>query len=408
MSKTHQILIVEDNPNQQIIGGLAKRKGIYFSRKGLLSDAEKQVSKYSQQLEDAWEKLPEGHQTEVKPIIESITKAQDNLYVKGAKGNVLPEGNADIANKLGELKKELISIAGDENAPTRVLREYRQALDKIVNKAGKGFGLSLNDSAVLSARKTVVNSIREQLAKANPEIGKINNDFTFWKRIQDVIGSTVERKTGQGTPFPQQAAKIAGAAVGFSHGGWLGALEGGVIMKNIQKLADSTAWNTFSAASKSKLADALASGEGNVIADALEGMAKVAGVTLEKTGKFIGGIPKAARELPKKNIPGTPELNLKEKIKGLPAGMSTKADVEAMDYTKEVVHKGLEKLNKTTKPMQLTIGDQEIIDSTMKAIEDGTQTTEQIRNAMEMLKYHGIDVGYPVDMTGASLPGKTK
>ena len=189
------------------------------------------------------------------------------------------------------MKQELISIAGDDSAPTRLLREYRQDLDGIIKKAGKGFGLSLNDSSVLSARKTVANSIREQLSKANPEIGKINNEYTFWKRVQDVVGTTIERKTGQAGGLGAKMAGAAGAAAGFATHGLVGAVEGGIIMKNIEKLATSTAWNTVSAAAKSKLADALASGQGNLINIALEEISKGTGIVLEKTGQ---GLSKAS------------------------------------------------------------------------------------------------------------------
>lgn len=311
---------------QKVAPGLAERKVTAFSQKGLLSEAEKQVKTFGQQIEDAWAKLPEEHQTAVRPILENITKAQEALTMKGADGTIIPEVNSEAFQQLTSLKSELISIAGETNAPTRVLREYRQILDGMINKAGKGFGLSLNDSAVLSGTKTVANAIREQLGKATPDIAKINNEFTFWKRVQDVVGATVERKTGQATPLGQKLAKGAGVIVGGAHGGIMGAIEGGLIMKNLEKLATSTAWNTFSASSKAKLADALASGEGKVITNVLETLAKGAGIVLEKTGGFIGGLPQAAKDLPKAKIPGTPELpNVAEKVKGLPAGMSIKA-----------------------------------------------------------------------------------
>lgn len=275
----------------QVTPGLAERKVTAISLNDLLNKAEKGVQGASTQLEEAWNKLPENHQTAVHPIIKSITDAENKLTIEGKSGTVVPEGNKDTFNKLGQLKQELIDIAGDDSTPTRLLREYRQDLDAIIKKAGKGFGLSLNDSSVLSARKTVANSIREQLAKSNPEIAKINNEFTFWKRVQDVVGTTIERKTGQVGGLGAKIAGAAGAAAGFASHGLVGAVEGGIIMKNIEKLATSTAWNTTSAAAKSKLADALASGDGKLINIALEELSKGTGILLEKSGQ---GISKAS------------------------------------------------------------------------------------------------------------------
>jgi len=278
----------------KIVPEIANRGIKAFSLKGLLSKAEEGLSGASQQLEAAWSALPEEHQTSVKPILESIAGAMDKLTIKGADGKfIVPEGNAVRYGKLGQLRDELMSIVGDENAPTRLLREYRQTLDEMINKAGKGFGLGLKDSDILSARKTVANSIRNELAKANPDIAAINNEFTFWKRMHGVLSATIERKTGQAAPLGQKMAQAAGTAAGFAHGGPLGAVEGGIIMKNLVKLTESTGWNTLSASVKSRIADALASGEGNMISEALSVAAKATGTALEKTGSVIGGIPGA-------------------------------------------------------------------------------------------------------------------
>lgn len=307
---------------------MADRGIIAISRNSLLSKAEQNVETQGSKLEDAWDALPDNHKTPLKPIVSGITDAQNKLTITNPKGKVVvPEGNLSQFQKLGDLKKELISISSSPNAPTRLLNEYRQTLDKIVKKAGSGFGLSEKDSASVAARKTVVNTIRGELAKSTPDIAKINNEFTFWKRINDVLGATIERKQGQATPFGQKIARGAGQAAGFATHGLTGGLEGGFIMQAVEKVLTSTAWDTVSGTLKSKLADALATGEDTAVSKALGQITHYTGAGLEKFGKKVEGIPGAIKDLPKEDIPNTPSLkkvgkNVVEGVKNIRPGLS--------------------------------------------------------------------------------------
>ncbi len=317
---------------------MADRGIIALTRNQLLSKAEQQVEKVGGQLEDAWNALPDNHKTAIKPILQNITKAQDELTIVNPKGKaIIPEGNTAQFQKLGDLKKELVSISGSPNMPTRLMNEYRQTLDAMTKKAGKGFGLGLNDSATVTARKQVANAIRGELAKSTPNIAKINNEFTFWKRIQDVLGATIERKQGQATPLGQKIARGAGAAAGLATHGITGGLEGGLIMQGVEKVLTSSAWDTVSGALKSKLADALALGENTTISKALGEIVHTTGAGLETAGKIIGGVPKALKDLPREQIPGTPTMGevgkgILDKAKNANIGLSIE-DVSGKEKT---------------------------------------------------------------------------
>lgn len=302
-----------------VLPGLAERKVVALTRKGLLSKAEQGLASAGRGLEEAYNALPPDSKVAINPIFERITGVQDKLSVNG----VLPMANKAQHDMLGALKEELLKIAGDPNAPLDVIRSYRQHLDGIIEAAGKGFAFSPNDKAVLSAQKTVANTIRNELAKQYPDIAKVNNEFTFWKRITDVLNATIQRTKSQSS-LGSHIMTGAGIAGGLASGGVSKAVEAGILMKNLFKLTNSTGWRTVSAAAKTTLADALAKGETGIAGNILEGIAKGVGVTLEKVGNLIGGVPQVRKDIAGQaigaDLRGAVKKNVNELMTGGPIG----------------------------------------------------------------------------------------
>lgn len=370
----------------KVSAGLAELRPIAFRTKGLLSKAEQMVNIVGERLETAWDKLPVKHQTAIKPILKAITDTQDKLAIK----KIVPGVNKVLFNTLGKLKQELIDIAGDKNISTRILRDYRQTLDSVIKSSAKGeFTYNPSDKAILKAQKTVANAIRNELGKAAPDIAKINNDFTFWKRVQTVLTATVERKTGQSPPISQTMGKIAGGALGFTHGGVSGGITGTVLISNLQKVISSTAWRTVSASLKSQLAESLAKGEESVAGKILEVMMKGTGTLLEKAGGIIGGVPKAVREWPQNvgNLKGKIGLTIEDVSgkSGFKQGSVPKT-VPVFQGFKDLTTKVLERLKGKS-----TTSRQEIMDFTnMPELKQAER--DVIRNVLEAQKGDTIPV----------------
>jgi hypothetical protein len=102
-------------------------------------------------------------------------------------------------------------------------------------------------------------AIRDQLASDFPDIAAINKEFTFWKRMHEVVSDTVTRREGQAKPIGQKIAQAGGMAVG-AQGGLLPAVIGRYATGALEALATSPAWRTVSATTKGRLAKYIADG----------------------------------------------------------------------------------------------------------------------------------------------------
>lgn len=110
-------------------------------------------------------------------------------------------------------------------------------------------------------------AIREELGEQLPDIDALNKEYSFWKNGNQVVLDTVTRRVGQAKPLGQKLASAAGTAAGYATGRVGGAVLGLEAMTALEKLTTSTAWGTVSAVMKSKLADAIASGNTSAIID---------------------------------------------------------------------------------------------------------------------------------------------
>jgi len=73
----------------------------------------------------------------------------------------------------------------------------RRILDNAVQQAKGYTGAQLSDASMAAIRKETANSIRGELAKANPDLAAVNAKFYFWNSLSEVMDATVQRKTGK-------------------------------------------------------------------------------------------------------------------------------------------------------------------------------------------------------------------
>ncbi len=248
--------------SEKIVPELINRKEVALTRGGLLNKATDKVEKIGEDLNAAYDALPKNAKSDWKPILEKIKQAKDEVVVNGVAIDVgrfraLQAIEKSLYDVIGggvkDVSKAEVSV---ENA-----RKVRQILDRSISKSTKTFGKTGQESNLLDAQKEAANAIRSQLAKEHPDIAAINKEFNFWKNVQDVVGSTIQRTRSQGS-LTGELAQDTGAIIGSQLGGTIGkAVTGGFSFNLLKKAIQSTAWRTTSSVVKNKLADHLAKGE---------------------------------------------------------------------------------------------------------------------------------------------------
>lgn len=248
-----------------------------WTLKGLGKKAQAQVQSYGQAIDDAWRAIPEGESVPVDDILARLGKAAEETHMlDDAAGNMLPMG-AEARRGVSNIKDlqdtiaqyvEPVKIWDVENGvektmnviPSAKLRRLRQYFDSVSEKAGRFDGKNMADQSSAAAHSMAADGIREELAKAYPDIAKINKEYSFWKDLSKVVDDTIVRKTGHGPGLGATVMKTGAAAAGMASGGVHGAIISGESMGTLQRIAASTAWRTVSAVQKDKLANALARG----------------------------------------------------------------------------------------------------------------------------------------------------
>lgn len=253
---------------QKITPEFVQKAPVFSSLGGLLSKAESKLNEFGQMIGEKLDALPPETKDKLQPILKRITQAQNNLSIKGT--DIIPGVNEAQHQALSNFKNELVNIArSTQDIPTNSLKSYLSELDKSLAKAGKGFGYSPADTAKLTAQKTLANAIRDEMAKARPDLAQINKEYTFWKRVQTIGQATLERKTGQvgglRGPISGAGGAAAGAAAGASTGipgaSEVGAFAGSFVGKQLQKIFDSAGYARLSIGLKKQAADFIASGK---------------------------------------------------------------------------------------------------------------------------------------------------
>jgi hypothetical protein len=226
------------------------------------------------QLADAYDDLPPGASIPLKDVQAKIAQAaQDAFTVPTKTGPVSASPVADAGlNHAAEINNRLLAVSdlepttGARTISVDTARRLRQFYDSVAAQAGRYNGTALADQSAAAAHGQAADAIRSQLANDFPDIAKINQEYSFWKDVNQVTSDTLLRRQGQATsPLSARIAQGAGTGAGAVIGGKTGAVLGGIVGNQVQKLFNSGAWKTTSAVLKDRLADALASGNQSAV-----------------------------------------------------------------------------------------------------------------------------------------------
>lgn len=254
---------------KQVVPGLLERNVVAGSLKGLREKAAAQVENLGAQIGDYWQNMPDEALAPVDDIINRVrTEATEAHTVLGANGKRVPLGDvAESALKNSEsLASTLESVAvvdanGLKQIPVKKLREMRQYFDEVAARAKRYQGADLSEANKAEAYGKAADAIREEFAKADPDLAAVNREFSFWKNVEKVADETILRREGQAKPLGRKLAEGAGAIAGATQAGLLGGVIGKYGMSALESIVTSPAWRTLSAVTKNKLADAIAKGQ---------------------------------------------------------------------------------------------------------------------------------------------------
>lgn len=307
------------NPTRDRLKVKTERITPEIQKRGLAGDLEdlkalagQNVKKYGEKI-DATISRSYDAPVELQSVRDKLNAMKAGTYndVK-VPGRVGTERAVHNPTKLAQIDKveSLLDQYGDTMTAEQA-HAVRKSWDEVIaraggfdEKAGSGaYGVSLADWSEANVKRPLSNALRRELQKSVPDLRAINKEYGFWKDLEDVVKGTKTRKVGQqgGLSGKVAAAGVrgAGAVVGYGSGGGgigavTGALVAGELAERFTRLTTSPKWRLQSAAVKTRLADALASGSRDQIATVVGQMERAQGLSrVPETA--AQSLPKAAQ-----------------------------------------------------------------------------------------------------------------
>lgn len=235
--------------------------------------------------------------TDVLPLVHDLEKAKASAIDTNAAGKkvVIEPNQVKAIDALQDTLKQY----GD-TISVQSLNKVRLKWDEVV-QASKGFTNPDVGWQAWAAREGR-SVLRDELSAIHPDVDKVMAEYSFWQNIEDVAHATNKRRVGQnGSLLPTIAAQ-GGAAVGavvadaFGGSGMatkaVGAGAAAKLAASLKRLVDSPGWKMFTAVQRQRIADAVASGNVDVIDAAARAGAvgnRLVGQTPQPTPVFAGG-----------------------------------------------------------------------------------------------------------------------
>lgn len=207
--------------------------------------------------------------TDVLPLVEKLEQAKEP-YIGRTTNARKVINQPERVKAIQELQDTLMEYG--DHISVESMRKLRQGWDEVVD-AARGFAVSdLGTKVKAWAAREGRSSLREALSETVPNIDKVNAEYTFWQRIEDVAAATNERRVGQARNLTSTIAGAGGAvaaeAILPGSGVALGAgkaVLGAKAAAGLKTLLESPGYQMWSAVQKGRLADALMSRKPKVI-----------------------------------------------------------------------------------------------------------------------------------------------
>ena len=246
---------------QKIAGELVDRplsETLSVTRKGMQTKAAAAAEVAGEAIEGAGKLTGNTKTSELINYLQS----QKQQFMAGGKA-ISREG----VESIDEVTR-IIAQYGDE-IPNETLRDIRRIFDSEFYQGTKNIAKSTTETSTLNFKKEAANRIRSILGEKFPDIAKLNKEYTFWANLDNILGKTVSRRTGQKGAL-KAVATVGGAVAGQ---GVAGSITGAIAFRTVASLVDSPVWGFVSAKVKDRISKALISGD------------------LSAIGKILGSIP---------------------------------------------------------------------------------------------------------------------
>jgi len=225
------------------------KKEIKWTKESVKQLAEEKASKFGKEIEDfvkSWKLKGTVKRDDLLNILDDIRKEWQVWDV------IIDESIVNATDKFADI----ITWFWKE-IPAEKARVIRQMFDKAVYNTKwivSEEALSLKNNI----KKWLWDNIRKQLADQNPDLAKINKEFNFYSKLDEVLTETLNRQ------WPQQWWLIGNIAGGWGLAAWWAifwditwAIATAVIAKWLTEAMKTTRWRLISAWVKNKLAKAL-------------------------------------------------------------------------------------------------------------------------------------------------------
>lgn len=230
------------------------RRGVSGSLESIKNQAGAALEDIGPQIDEAihdpvrahlYKAIPQAKQLAIQPVLDALESYKQEGIVDGVKVD------PNLVNKATQLQRIVSQFGPDISYES--LNRVRRIWDKSVARAGGYQGKSLAEGSLVDAMREGANAIRSELAKDRPDIARLNSEYSFWAKVSQVTGDTIQRRAGQEGNVLPKIAGIGGAATGNIT--WAGA------MYALGRLVQSTRWRTVSAITKTRIANAIAAGD---------------------------------------------------------------------------------------------------------------------------------------------------
>lgn len=262
-----------------VIPQLLKQPEVALTREGLETKLATQRKTVGEAIGEFGETGAIKGETPKTKLLDIFEQKKAQYVVPGKRGKVIVE--PEKVKQIEELQDIVDEF--DDIIPNSTLNQLRKAWAKTVYK-GKQVRPSLIEGSALDLKDDAVGLMTDEIAKVNPDLAALNKQYHFLKGAEKVLKETQERKVGQTGVVKKGLAVLAGAALAPGES-LLGKLLGAGGMRLLTNAVDSTAWNTVSAAAKSKLANALVKEEKSKAMEILKRIAKSVGAVGTATAK---------------------------------------------------------------------------------------------------------------------------
>jgi len=275
---------------KKIVDGVIDRN-IVATEEGLKNKASGQLEKAGQAIEDLG---PLQGRSKVSDVLAPLQDELNKLKPAGS-NKILPsqQYQRDVVDKI--IQDFNAYAAPDGTISNEALRSIRRMYDKEVSKAGGFLGEAvkpLKEGTLLRYKKEAANSIRGTLVKSEPDLAKLNKEYSFWAGLNHLLEQKAAKATGRGQSLGQIAVQT-GLAAGQTASG--GAVQGGLLAVGIhlvQKATNGTFWRLLSVNAKKRISNALLTGSEEAVKKTLT--KEVGRVATDDAQKFVQEVSSAA------------------------------------------------------------------------------------------------------------------